>query len=203
MKLRFMEQPILNPALMSCPTCQEEQRIGIHSQAERRYRCHACGCTFAETQGTAFFGLHYPIWVVVLVVTLLAHGCPVAALVAAFFLDERTVLAWQRKASQHAQRVQTTMAQQHPVELGQVQADEVCVTTQVGKVWVATAVRVFSRLFLGGAVSAQRDHRLIARLMERLYQVAAGIPQAVLVAVDGLSAYPKAILKRFYTYDLI
>ena len=199
MKLRFMEQPVLNPALMSCPTCQEEQRIGIHSRAERRYRCHACGCTFAETQGTAFFGLHYPIWVVVLVATLLAHGCPVAALVAAFFLDERTVLAWQRKASRQAQQVQATMSQQHPVELGQVQADELCVTTQLGKVWVATAVSVFSRLFLGGAVSAQRDHRLIDRLMECLYQVAAGIPQAVLFAVDGLSLYPKAILTRFYT----
>lgn len=31
---------------------------------------------------------------VTLVVTLLAHGCPVAAIVAAFQLDERTVYAW-------------------------------------------------------------------------------------------------------------
>ena len=199
MKLRFMEQPALNPAWMTCPTCSEAQRIGIHSYPERRYRCHACGRTFAETQGTVFFGLHYPIWVVILAVTLLAYGCPVAALVAAFSLDERTVLSWQRKASQHGQRVQETMAQHHPVERGQVQPDELCVTTQHGKVWVATAVSVFSRLFLGGAASAHRDYRLIDRLMDRIYHVAAGIPQTVLFAVDGFSAYPKAILKRFYT----
>jgi len=194
-----MEQPVLNPALMTCPTCSEAQRIGIHSYAERRYRCHGCGRTFAETQGTAFFGLHYPIGVVVLVVTLLAFGCPVAAIVAAFYLDERTVLSWHRKASRHGHRVQATMAQQHPVELGQVQPDELCVNTQHGKVWVATAVSVFSRLFLGGAVSPRRDCHRIDRLMDRIYHVAAGIPQTVLFAVDGFSAYPKAILKRFYT----
>jgi len=194
-----MEQPALQPALMTCPRCGENRRIGIHSYAERRYRCHGCGRTFAETQGTAFFGLHYPIWVVVLVVSLLAFGCPVAAIVAAFCLDERTVLSWQRKASQHGQQVQETMAQQHPVELGQVQPDELCVTTQHGKVWVATAVSVFSRLFLGGVASAHRDSHLIDRLMDRIYALAAGIPQTVLFAVDGFSAYPKAILKRFYT----
>jgi len=194
-----MEQPALHPALMTCPTCGETRRIGIHSYPERRYRCHACGHTFAETQGTAFFGLHYPLWVVVLVDTLLAFGCPVAAIVAAFFLDERTVLSWQRKASLQGQQVQATMALQHPVELGQVQADELCVTTQQGYLWVATAMSVFSRLFLGGAVSAHRDGRLIDRLMDRIYQIAAGIPQTVLFAVDGFSAYPKAILKRFYT----
>lgn len=199
MKLRFMEQPELNPAWMTCPHCQEAQRIGIHSHAERRYRCHACRRTFAETQGTAFFGLHYPIWVVVLVVTLLAYGCPVQALVAAFYLDERTVLSWSRKASRHGQQVQAMMQQHHPVELGQVQPDELCVNTQHGQVWVATAVSVFSRLFLGGAVSAHRDSRLIDRLMDRIHQVAAGLPQTVLFAVDGFSAYPKAILKRFYT----
>jgi transposase-like protein len=199
MKLQFMEQPALHPALMTCPRCGGTGRIGIHSYPERRYRCHACGRTFAESQGTAFFGLHYPIWVVVLVDTLLAFGCPVAAIVAAFYLDERTVLSWQRKASQHGQRVQAMMAQHHPVELGQVQPDELCVTTQHGKVWVATAVSVFSRLFLGGAVSPHRDYHLIDRLMDQIYQVAAAIPQTVLFAVDGFSAYPKAILKRFYT----
>jgi hypothetical protein len=131
--------------------------------------------------------------------TLLAYGCPVAAIVAAFFLDERTVLRWQRKASHHGQQVQATMAQQHPVDLGQVQADERCVTTQQGHLWRATALSVFSRRFLGGAVSAHRESRLIDRRMDRIDHLAAGIPQTVLFAVDGLSAYSKALLKRFYT----
>ncbi len=89
-----MEQRPLDPKLMTCPHCQESPRIGIHSHKERRYICHACRRTFAETKGTVFDGLHYPIWVIVLVVTLLAHGCPVVAIVAAFCLDERTVLLW-------------------------------------------------------------------------------------------------------------
>jgi hypothetical protein len=37
--------------------------------------CHACRRIFTETKGTVFLGLHYPMWMVVLVLTLLAHGC--------------------------------------------------------------------------------------------------------------------------------
>src|SRR4051794_10063071 len=41
----------------------------------------------------------------VLVVTLLSHGCPTQAIVAAFGLDERTVARWLASAGQHCQRV--------------------------------------------------------------------------------------------------
>ena len=163
MELQFMKQPALDPVLMICPHWQEETRIGIHSIHERRYRCHACGHTFAETKGTVFFGCHYPIWLITVVVTLLAFGCPPAALVAAFFLDERTISAWHHKAGRHAKGVQETRVCQGAVELGQVQADEICVTTQRGKVWMATALSVFPRLFLWGEVSAHRDRPLIER----------------------------------------
>lgn len=199
MKLRVMEHPALDPALMICPHCQEEQRIGIHSIRERRYRCHECGRTFAETKGTVFFGCHYPIWLITVVVTLLAFGCPPAALMAAFFLDERTISAWHRKAGIHAKGVQETQVCQGRLELGQVQADELCVNTQRGKVWMATAMSVFSRLFLWGEVSAQRDRPLIERVMGKVRQAAASIPQAVLFAIDGFAVYPRAILKTFYT----
>jgi hypothetical protein len=43
------------------------------------------------------------------------------------------------------------------VELGQVQLDELCINSQLGKVWMMTAMSVFSRLFLGGVVNQQRD----------------------------------------------
>jgi transposase-like protein len=105
-KLKFMEQQPLDPKLIICPTYNEKERIGIHSPQERRCVCHTYGVTFAETKGTIFYGLHYPIWMVVLVLTLLAHGCPPTAIVVAFFLDERTVAAWHRKAGKHGQRVQ-------------------------------------------------------------------------------------------------
>ncbi len=94
MHLKCMEQQPRDPTVICCPSCQEDGRIGIHSHKERRYICHQCGKTCAETKGTVFYGLHYPIWVVVLVSTLLARGCPVVAIVAACAIDERTVLRW-------------------------------------------------------------------------------------------------------------
>lgn len=199
MQLKFMEQPPLAPTLVCCPYCPEEKRIGIHSHKERRYICYQCGKTFAETKGTVLYGLHYPIWVVVLVSTLLAHGCPVVAIVTAFAIDERTVLRWLELLGRHGKAVQEQLVCHGHVELGQVQLDELCVTVQGGKVWVATAMSVFSRLFLWGEVSKTRDKGLIERVLVKVKQAASSTTQAVLFAVDGFAAYPKAILKIFHT----
>jgi transposase-like protein len=198
MTLKFMERPLLTADLMACPYCGEEGRIGIHSHRERRYKCHACGHTFAETQGTPLYGLKYPVWVVVLILTLLAHGCPVQAIVVAFFIDERTVADWLAKAGKHGEHIQGKVVCNGQVELGQVQADELYVKMQGGKVWMATAMSVFSRLFLWGEVSPQRDRRLIGHLVSKV-RAAAGSVQPILFAVDGFAAYPKAVLKSFYT----
>lgn len=110
--LKFMKQQPLDPKLMTCPYCGETQRLGVHVEAERRLICHACGRTFAETKGTVFFGLPYPVWVIVLVLTLLAYGCPLSAIVAAFYLDERTVARWHTKAGQQGQQVQAEVVGQ-------------------------------------------------------------------------------------------
>jgi len=142
--------PPLRPELAVCPTpsCAASGRIGIHSRIKRRYKCHACGTTFADTLGTPLYRLKSPLWVVRIVVTLLAFGCPIPAIVAAFGLDERTVTAWQQKAGQHAKQVQEALVCQGQVDLGQVQGDELYLKTQRGTVWMATAMSVFSRLFL-------------------------------------------------------
>lgn len=181
---------------MVCPHCEQPGRIGIHSHTERRFICHGCHRTFAETRGTPLHDLKYPVWVVVLVLTLLAYGCPVAAIVAAFFVDERTVLAWQRKAGTHAEQVQAAVVCNGQVELGQVQADELCVNTQHGQVWMATAMSVFARLFLWGEVSPHRDTPLLRKVVAQVRRAANGV-QPVLVAVDGLAAYTKVILREF------
>ena len=87
----------MDPENTFCPhsTCPAsghvgKGNIGVHSLKERRYKCHVCGQTFAETKGTAFYRLRTAQDLVVIVVTLLAHGCPVQAIVAAFDLDERS-----------------------------------------------------------------------------------------------------------------
>ena len=102
----------MDPQTVFCPhrACLASGQIGkgnitIHSQKERRYKCTACGKTFSETKGTPFYRAHKDHEAVVTVVTLLAHGCPVPAIVAAFGWDERTVYAAQRRAGTHCQDV--------------------------------------------------------------------------------------------------
>src|SRR5215210_2059909 len=125
-------QPPMRPEVVVCPnsTCQASDRIGVHSHQERRYICHACGHTFSETLGTPLYRLKQPAWLVVVVLALLAGGCPIPAIVFAFGLDERTISDWQAKAGRHAKQVQEQVVCQGQVELGQVQGDELYVKTQ-------------------------------------------------------------------------
>ena len=141
--------------------------ICVHAQKERRFICRQCGKTFAERIDTPFYRLRTPTETVTLVVTLLAHGCPIQAIVAAFGFDERTVADWLDRAGLHCRAVH-----EHLVEtsrrLGQVQADELRVKMQGAIVWMAMAVMVTTRLWLGGEVSPHRDLSLIRRLMQRV-----------------------------------
>jgi len=88
-------QPIVDPSRQFChnPDCPVsskvgEGNIGVHNQKDRRYVCHRCGKTFAATKGTTFHRLHKAADLVVIVLALLCHGCPVQAIVAAFDLDD-------------------------------------------------------------------------------------------------------------------
>ena len=172
-----------------------EGHIVIHSQAEQRYRCKRCRRTFAATAGTALDRLRTARTVTVLVLTLLAHGCPVQAIVAAFGLDERTVARWQARAGAQCRRVHEHLVQSGRVELGQVQADELRVRAVGGVLWLASAIAVPSRLWLGGVVSTARDAVLIRAVLARVRSC--GPVRAVLLCTDGLASYPKQALRLF------
>jgi len=131
---------------------------------------------------------------VVIVVTLLAHGCPVQAIVAAFGFDERTVAAWWARSGRQGQTVHEALVEQ-PRDLGQGQADELRVKKQGGIVWMALAMMVKPRLWLGGEVGEQRDLPLIRRLIARVRRCAAHRP--LLVCTDGLVSYIRAIRETF------
>jgi transposase-like protein len=190
--------PPLRPELVVCPNsaCDATGRIGVHSHKERRYICHGCKRTFADTTGTLLYGLKHPLWLVLVVLTLLAYGCPRRAIVATFALSERTVADWQEKAGQHARQVQEAVVCQGQIDVGQVQADELYTKTQAGPVWIATAMSVFSRLWLWGAIGWQRDEALIEPVIEQV-RAAARPGQPILFAVDGFKAYVTCILKVF------
>jgi hypothetical protein len=150
-----------------------EGHIVIHSRKERRYRCKRCGRTFSATKGTALYRAHKPHELVVTIITLLAYGCPPQAIVAAFSLDERTVSRWQRESGRQCWRVHQHIIQAGGVLLEQVQADELRIRIVGGVVWLASALSVSSRLWLGSVVQVQRDRHLIQRLLvgARLWSV--------------------------------
>jgi hypothetical protein len=153
------------------------------------------GGPFAETVATPFYRLHKPAELAVLVLTLLSHGCPTQAIVAAFGLDERTVARWLGRAGRHCQRVHEHLVERGQVDLQHVQADELWVKQVGGKVWMALALAVPTRLWLGGAISRHRDLPLITRRVERV-RAGAATP-AILVCVDGLASSVTAFLKVF------
>jgi transposase-like protein len=64
----------------------------VHSQKECRYRCKRCGQTFSTPESSALYRMHKPYELVATVVTLLAYSCLPQTIVAAFGLDERTVV---------------------------------------------------------------------------------------------------------------
>jgi transposase-like protein len=119
--------------------------IGIHSRKDKRFICTQCHKTFTATKGTVFYRLRTSVEVVTIVVTLLAHGCPLQAIGAAFGFDERKVAAWRARAGRQGQAVQEYLVEQ-PRNLGQVQADEIRVKQQGGIVWMALAMMVQPRL---------------------------------------------------------
>jgi transposase-like protein len=171
--------------------------IGVHSQVDQRYRCQTCGQTLAATKGTAFYGLHTAVDVVTLVLTLLCHGCPPQAIVAALGLDERTVAAWLARAGGHCRQVHQHLVQQGQGDLQHVQADELWVKLVGQRVWMAMALAVPSRLWLGGVISPHRDLGLITGLVQQVRACARRLD--LLVCVDGLASYVTAFLRVFRT----
>jgi hypothetical protein len=147
------------------------------------------------SKGTIFYRLKTEPQVVIWVLTLLAYGCPLQAIVAAFGLDERTIKHWWQKAGQHCQTVHAYVIGRSQLDLQQVQADEIKVKTQGGTLWLAMALMVSTRLWLGGVISPKRDKVLIEALVAQVRAIALCRP--LLLAVDGLASYVGAFQRAF------
>jgi len=169
--------------------------ISIHSVKEKRCLCSVCEKTFSVSKGSIFYRLKTAPQTVILVLTLLAYGCPIQAIVVAFGFDERTVKEWWRRAGQHCQAVHEHVVGRSQLDLLQVQADEIKVKILGGVIWMAMAVMVPTRLWLGGVISRRRDQALIQSLADQIRNVALCRP--VLLAVDGLASYVRAFQQAF------
>jgi transposase-like protein len=91
----------MGPKTVFCPNVACPARghpgqgnIRLDSRKDKRFPCTECHKTFTTTTGTAFYRLRTSAETVTLVVTLLAHGSPLHAIVVAFGFDERMVAAW-------------------------------------------------------------------------------------------------------------
>lgn len=192
----------MNPQALFCPNmdCPARGQVGkgnihTHSLKEKRCICEVCGQTFTTTTGTIFYRLRSDPQLVMWVIVLLAYGCPVQAIVQAFGLDERTVCDWHRRAGKHCQQVHEHLVENSQHDLQQVQADEIKVKIQKGTIWMALAIWVPTRLWLGGVISPRRDLDLIQALADKVRKMALCRP--LLLAVDGLASYVSAFRNAF------
>lgn len=192
----------MNPHELFCPNmdCPARGQVGkgnihTHSLKDQRCICDVCKRTFTTTSGTIFYRLRSDPQLVMWVIILLAYGCPVQAIVKAFGLDERTICDWHRRAGQHCQQVHEHLVENNPQDLEQVQADEIKVKTQRGTFWMALAIWVPTRLWMGGVVSPKRNLDLIQTLADKVRTMALCRP--LLLAVDGLASYVSAFRNAF------
>ncbi len=185
---------------LDCPARGQlgQGNIGVHSHRERRYHCHVCNKTFGARRGTIFHRRRTDETLITLVITLVSWGCPIVAIEHAYGVQAQTVRDWLEAAGLHAEAVHHAQVLQ-PRDLGQVQADEVRVKTQCGIVWMAMAMMVSTRLWLGGVISTRRDQRLITRLVALI--AACAVVGPLLVVVDGFRSYVDALRLAFRTRE--
>jgi IS1 family transposase len=143
-----------------------------------------------------FEGLRTSTELIVIVVTLLAFGCPVQAIVQAYSLDERTVASWRDRAGKQCQRVHQGIVELGQLDLVHVQADEIRVKARGMVAWMGLAMMVSTRLWLGGVVSRTRDTSLADRLLRQV-RACSQAACALLICTDGWAAYPNSIRRAF------
>ncbi len=189
----------MNASTQFCPNlaCSARGQVGrgnlvIHGRKRPRYRCKICEKTFCAKEGTMFAGLRKPIEVIVIVVTLVAYGCPLQAIVHAYGLDERTVARWRDRAGMHCEQVHQALVPQGQLDVQHVQVDEIRVKGRRMIAWMGLALMVPTRLWLAGVVSVHRDRRLADCLLQQVRACCRPL-QALLVASDGWAAYVRRV----------
>ena len=140
--------------------------------------------TLAEARETPLYRLEEPVELVAAVLTPLCHGCPIQAIVAAFGLNERTFAAWRDRAGRHGWRFHEHRALRGHADPGHVQADDLYVKTDGGRLWMAVAMAVPSRLWPGRG--DRPEQRSDADHAPGPDGPLGGLSPAILACVDGL-----------------
>ena len=177
----------MNLEKIYCPAARGQVgrgNVGVHSQQETRCYCQVCDKTFSVTKGSIFYRLKTDPQTVILVLTLLAYDCPLQAIVVALgSMSGRSRAGGNEPERIAKQAVHQRVVGQSQLDLKQVQADEIKVKIQGGNLWMALAMMVPSRLWLGGVISPKRELSLIQALVDQVRAIALCRP--LLVAVGG------------------
>jgi transposase-like protein len=183
---------------MDCPARGQsgQGNIRSHGKSRPRFKCLLCGKTFSARAGTPFFRRRTDEAAISQVVTLVGHGCPIPASEAAFGYQAQTVREWVDAAGTHCEQIHSEQVVR-PRDLMHVQADEIRLKTQAGVLWMAMALMVTTRLWLGGAVREKRDRSLIERLVAIVTACASFGP--LLFVTDGLKTYIDVVRRAFRT----
>ncbi|MGH8068725.1 MAG: hypothetical protein ACRERE_26525 [Candidatus Entotheonellia bacterium] len=190
----------MHPPVPFCHTPRRPARgqrgqghIRGHRPVEPRDRGSTGGPIFAATKGPPCSRVHTAMDLAPLGLTLLCHGCPLHAMVAALGRDERTGAAWLARAGRHGQHGHQHVVQQGQVDVPHVQADAWWVQLGGRRVWMAMATAGPSRLGLGGVISPHRAWRLSTTLVPLVR--AGAHRRALLVCVAGLARDVTAVLR--------
>ena len=87
----------------------------VYDLRRGRYRCTVCQRTVTDRTGPRLAHKQTAPEIISRVVALGSHGCPIAAIEAAFDHDCRTVRRWVTAAGQHAERIHHSTTCSNPV----------------------------------------------------------------------------------------
>lgn len=130
-----MELTSLDPSKQFCfnPDCPDHRivdkgNVYVHSYKERRYGCHTCKRTFAETKGTMFYQLRTPPQEILDAIAQLVERGSIRGVARVKGKKPDTVIDWLRRvrlgerAGEHAAQVNEYLIRN--LHLTQLQVDE-------------------------------------------------------------------------------
>jgi hypothetical protein len=155
--------PVCCPPL-ACPS-RDDRGLGhayIHSRNDQWFQRTVCHKRSTVTKDTVLYRPQTSVEMVRLIVTRLAHGCPLEAFVVTWGFGERSVVCGDTYTGIEGQAAQKHLLEP-PHDLGQVPADQIRVKSGGDMVWMALAGMVRTHAWLPGEVRAHRERLFVRR----------------------------------------
>ena len=161
-----------------------------------RLLCRACGRTFCNRRGSAYYRLQTPRRTFDRFAALLSEGLSCASLARVFDVCPATISRWLVRASKHAR----SFADEHdrirsPFE---VQLDEISArpANQPGSPWVFNGIEVSSR-YWAAALVGRRSRRSTRAFVLQARQACERLPRSFLITSDPFPYYEQELKRGF------